>query len=161
MGIPRNPDYNSGEQAGVGYFQRTIHHGRRVSAARGFLRPALARGNIDLRTGARACAVLFDGRRAVGVRYLNAPSAPPREVRARREVLLCAGTVNTARLLQVSGIGPAPLLQSLGVPVVHALSGVGENFRDHYAVRAVVRAKPGTPTVNQASRGVRLGLQVA
>ncbi|MBU6499722.1 MAG: GMC family oxidoreductase N-terminal domain-containing protein [Rhodospirillales bacterium] len=161
LGIPRNPDYNSGDQAGVGYFQRAIHRGRRVSAARAFLKPAMARPNLDVRTTARASAIVFEGRRAVGIRYLNAPGGVPREVRARREVILCAGTVNTARLLQVSGVGPAPLLQSLGVEVVHALAGVGENFRDHYAVRNVVRAKDGVQTLNELSRGPRLGLQVA
>ena len=76
-------------------------------------------------------------------------------------MILSAGTVNTARLLQVSGIGPASLLQELGVPVRHALPGVGENFRDHYAVRIVMRAKPGVTTLNELSRGGRLALQVA
>ncbi len=161
LGIPRNPDYNSGDQAGVGYFQRAILNGRRVSAARAFLKPARARANLDVRTNARASAVLFEGKRAVGVRYVPARAAPPREVRARREVILCSGTVNTARLLQVSGVGPAGLLQTLGVEVVHEMRGVGENFRDHYAVRAVMRAKPGTPTLNELSRGPRLGWQLA
>jgi choline dehydrogenase len=160
-GIPRNPDYNSGDQAGVGYFQRAILRGRRVSAARAFLKPAMARSTVDVRTNARANAVLFEGRRAVGVRYLVAPGAPPRVVRARREVILSSGTVNTARLLQLSGLGPAALLDRLGVPVVQAMAGVGENFRDHYAVRMVMRAKPGTTTLNELSRGPRLGLQIA
>jgi choline dehydrogenase len=161
MGIPRNEDYNSGDQAGVGYFQRAILRGRRVSAARAFLKPASSRANIEVRTDARASAVLFEGRRAVGVRYLRQHGAAPQEVRARREVVLCSGTVNTARLLQVSGVGPAALLGRLGVPVVHELRGVGENFRDHYACRIVMRAKPGVQTLNQLSRGVRLGAEVA
>ncbi len=161
LGIPRNPDYNSGDQAGVGYFQRAILNGRRVSAARAFLRPAQSRPNLEVRTDARASAVLFEGTRAVGVRYLRARGAPPREVRARREVILSAGTVNTARLLQVSGVGPAELLGRLGVPVVRALPGVGANFRDHYASRIVMRARPGVVTLNQLSRGLRLGGQIA
>lgn len=160
LGIPRNPDYNSGDQAGVGYFQRAILNGRRISAARAFLHPALKRPNLELRTNARASAILFEGRRAVGVRYLATRSAPPREVWARREVILSAGTVNTARLLQVSGVGPGWLLQRLGVPVVHELPGVGENFRDHYASRIVMRARPGVPTLNELSRGWRLGAEV-
>jgi choline dehydrogenase len=114
-----------------------------------------------VRTNARASGIVFEGLRAVGVRYIAARNGPATEVRARREVILCSGTVNTARLLQVSGVGPAGLLQNLGVPVVHALAGVGENFRDHYAVRAVVRARPGTPTLNELSRGPRLGVQIA
>jgi choline dehydrogenase len=160
LGIPRAKDYNCGVQAGVGYYQRTIRNGRRVSAARAFLHPAMGRRNLEVRTNARASRILFEGRRAVGIQYLAAPGAPPREVRARREVILSAGTVNTARLLQVSGIGPAELLGSLGVPVVHELP-VGRNFRDHYASRFVMRAKPGVETLNELSRGLRLGLQLA
>lgn len=161
LGIPRARDYNCGQQAGVGYYQRTIHKGRRVSAARAFLHPAMARKNLEVRTNARASRILFEGRRAVGIRYLAARNAPPREVRARREVILSAGTVNTARLLQVSGVGPAELLGRLGVGVVREIRGVGSNFRDHYASRFVMRAKPGVETLNELSRGVRLGAQVA
>lgn len=160
MGIPRNPDYNSGDQAGVGYFQRSILNGRRVSAYRAFLHGALNRPNLSVRTNARACAITLEGKRAVGVRYLTARGATPIEVRARREVILCGGTANTARLLQISGIGPAPLLHRLGVPVLHELAGVGENFRDHYASRFVMRAKPGTTTLNELSKGFELGKQL-
>jgi choline dehydrogenase len=160
-GIPRNPDYNSGDQAGVGYFQRTINKGRRVSAARAYLKPARGRSNLEIRTNARASAILLEGTRAVGVTYLSTRGAPVRTVRARREVVLSAGTVNTARLLQVSGIGPAALLQDIGVPVRHELRGVGENLRDHYAVRLVMRAKPGVATLNELSRGPNLALQIA
>jgi choline dehydrogenase len=160
-GIPRNPDYNSGHQEGVGYFQRTIERGRRVSAYRAYLMPALATGRIDVRTEARAEAILFEGRRAVGVRYRAARGAPARAVRARREVICSAGTVNTARLLQLSGVCAAPLAERLGVPLVHHLPGVGENFRDHYASRIVVRARPGVATLNELSRGVRLLGQIA
>ena len=160
-GIPRNPDYNSGDQAGVGYFQRAILNGRRVSAARGFLKPAMARPNLEVRTNARASTILFQGKRAVGIRYLSVRGGPAREVRARREIILSGGTVNTARLLQVSGVGPQSLLHTLGVPVVHELPGVGENFRDHYAVRVVCRAKPGTVTLNELARGPRLVGQIA
>jgi choline dehydrogenase len=161
LGIPRNPDYNSGDQAGVGYFQRLIRGGVRVSAARAFLHPAMARPNLEVRTDARASRILFDGTRATGVQYLAARGAAPFTVQARREVILSAGTVNTARLLQVSGVGPADLLGGLGVPVVHALPGVGANFRDHYASRIVMRAKRGTTTLNQLSRGMGLAGQVA
>jgi len=161
LGIPRARDYNCGDQAGVGYFQRTIRNGRRVSTAVAFLRPAMGRRNLEVRTDARASRILFEGRRAVGIRYLAARDAPPREVRARREVILTAGTVNTARLLQVSGVGPADLLGTLGVPVLHEIRGVGSNFRDHYASRFVMRAKPGVETLNELSRGLRLGGQIA
>ena len=160
-GIPRNPEYNSGDQAGVGYFQRAIERGFRVSAARAFLAPARSRAGLDVRTNARATGIVFEGKRAVGVRYATERGGPQHEVRARREVILSSGTVNTARLLQISGVGPAGLLGELGVPVVHELAGVGQNFRDHYAVRCVMRAKPGTPTLNELARGRRLVGQVA
>lgn len=161
LGIPRARDYNSGDQAGVGYFQRTIRNGRRISAARAFLHPAMSRKNLEVRTNARASRILFEGKRAVGIRYLSERNGPAKEVRARREVILCSGTVNTARLLQVSGVGPAELLGRLGVPVLHEMRGVGANFRDHYASRFVMRAKPGVETLNELSRGVKLGVQLA
>lgn len=161
LGIPRARDYNSGDQAGVGYFQRTIRNGRRVSAARAFLHPAMRRKNLDVRTNARASRILFEGKRAVGIRYIAERNGPAKEVRARREVILSAGTVNTARLLQVSGVGPADLLGRLGVPVLHEMRGVGANFRDHYASRFVMRAKPGVETLNELARGLKLGMQLA
>jgi choline dehydrogenase len=161
LGIPRAKDYNSGHQAGVGYYQRTIRNGRRISAAVAFLRPAMKRPNLEVRTNARASRILFEGRRAVGIQYVAAPGAPVREIRARREVILSSGTVNTARLLQISGVGPADLLGRLGVPVVHEMRGVGSNFRDHYASRFVMRAKPGVETLNELSRGLKLGAQIA
>lgn len=160
LGIPRNPDYNSGDQAGVGYFQRAILNGKRVSAYRAFLHEALRRPNLSLRTNARASTIILEGKRAVGVRYLTQRGGAPMEVRARREVILSGGTANTARLMQVSGIGPAGLLGDLGVPVLHELPGVGENFRDHYASRFVMRARPGTMTLNELSKGLNLGKQV-
>ena len=162
-GIPRNPDYNSGDQAGVGYFQRTDPSTDAGSARRvAFLRPALrSRRNLEVRTNARASGIVLEGTRATGVRYIHKRGGPETTVHARREVIVSAGTVNTARLLQVSGIGPAGLLGEIGVPVRHALPGVGENFRDHYAVRLVMRAKPGVTTLNELSRGPRLAGQVA
>ena len=160
-GIPRNPDYNSGDQAGVGYFQRAIERGFRVSAARAFLRPAMGRPNLDVRTEARATTIVFEGKRAAGIRYRQNRNGPITEIRARLEVILSSGTVNTARLLQISGIGPTDLLARLGVPVIHELPGVGRNFRDHFATRVVMRARPGTPTLNELSRGTRLLGQIA
>jgi choline dehydrogenase len=161
MGIPRCTDYNSGDrQEGVGYFQRAIHRGWRHSAARVFLHPAKATGRLEIRTDARAAAVLFEGRRAVGVRYVNDRDRTTQHfVRARREVILCCGTANTAKLLQISGIGPAALLGSIGVEVVHELPGVGENFRDHYAPRLVARVRNGA-TINEQARGMGLAGQI-
>ncbi len=161
LGIPRNPDYNGERQEGVGYFQRAIHRGWRRSAARAFLHPARRNGRVSIRTRARAGAIVFEGRRAVGVRYVDdRDRKTERTVRARREVILSSGTVNTAKLLQLSGVGPAALLHSLGVPVIHDLRGVGENFRDHYGVRVVARAR-GVTTVNELASGLGLAGQVA
>jgi choline dehydrogenase len=121
----------------------------------------MSRRNLEVRTNARASGIIFEGKRAIGVRYIAAPGAPTQEVRARREVILSAGTVNTARLLQISGVGPEDLLGRLGVPVVQALRGVGANFRDHYASRFVMRVRPGVETLNELARGMKLGLQIA
>ncbi len=160
-GIPRNPDYNGTIQEGISYSQRTIHNGRRVSAATAFLRPAMKRANLTVLTHAHATALVLEGKRAVGVRYARGgPGGAAREVRARREVILSGGTYNSPQLLQLSGIGPGELLGSLGIPVAHELAGVGENLRDHYAPRFTARVK-NIDTINQRARGWRLGLEVA
>jgi len=156
LGIPRNPDYNGAIQEGVSYAQRTIAGGRRMSAARAFLRPAMKRANLTVITDAHATALALEGKRAVGVRYnKGGRHGIPSEVRARREVILSGGTYNSPQLLQLSGIGPAALLKSLGIPVLHDLPGVGENLRDHYAPRFVARVK-GIETINEEARGLRL-----
>jgi choline dehydrogenase len=156
MGIPRNRDYNGTMQAGVSYVQRIIRNGRRVSAARGYLRPAMKRPNLTVRTHAQATEIVLEGKRAVGVCYRKGGrSGTPMEVRANKEVILCGGTVNSPQLLQVSGVGPATLLQSLGVAVKHELPGVGENLRDHYAPRFVARVK-NAMSINERSKGLRL-----
>jgi choline dehydrogenase len=160
-GIPRNPDYNGAYQDGVGYFQRTIHRGRRMSTSSTFLRAARSRGNLEVRTGAQATSLIFDGKRATGVRYARGGGrAALAEVRARQEVIVCCGAINTPRLLQLSGVGPAALLQQLGIPVRHDLPGVGRNLRDHFSVRLVARVR-NIDTINELSRGLRLGGQVA
>ena len=160
MGIPRNPDYNSGDQAGTGYFQRTIHKGYRYSAAKAFLRPARKRPNVDIRTNAQVAEILFEGTRANGVRYLrDGREGNAVDVRARREVILCAGALNTPKLLQLSGIGPAEVLGDLGIKVRVDLHGVGNNLRDHYGVRMVSTLK-GVKTFNSMARGLPLGLEV-
>jgi len=158
LGIPGNPDYNGASQEGVGYFQRYIDHGRRVSCADAYLYPAIRRGSVALRVRAQAEAVIFEGSRATGVRYTQNGQA--RQVLARREVILCAGTLNSPKLLQLSGVGPGPLLQPFGIPVVKNLPGVGENLRDHYTVRIAARAK-NVRTINELSRGWRLGVEFA
>ena len=160
MGIPRNRDYNGTMQAGVSYVQRIIQNGRRVSAARGYLHPAMSRSNLTVRTHAHATNLILEGKRVVGVRYLKGGrNGTPVEVRANREVILSGGTVNSPQLLQLSGIGPAALLGPLGIAVKHALAGVGENLRDHYAPRFVARVK-NAETINEKSHGLRLAGEV-
>jgi choline dehydrogenase len=155
IGVPHNSDYNGASQEGAGYYQRWIYKGRRHSAASAFLKPAMKRSNLTVRTGAQATKVLLDGTRAVGVEYVVNERGLVRHVRARREVVLTAGAANTPKLLLLSGIGDATLLAEIGVPVRHHLPGVGENLQDHHMVRSVCRVKNAT-TLNQTARGVRL-----
>lgn len=159
LGIPRNPDYNGSTQEGVAYAQRTIHKGRRVSAATAFLRPAMGRRNMHVRTHAHATEIIFEGKRAVGVRYAKGGKGGTLvEIRARKEVILAGGTYNSPQLLQLSGVGSPGLLQSLGIDVRHALVGVGEGLQDHYAPRSVARVK-NIKTVNERARGLNLAME--
>ncbi|MGY2289558.1 GMC family oxidoreductase [Pseudomonas sp. SDO528_S397] len=160
QGHRRNPDYNNGDQAGTGYFQRTIDRGYRVSAYRAFLKPAMKRGNITLTTHACVDQILMNGKRAIGVRYRSQKDGPEFYVMASKEVILCAGAVNTPRLLQISGIGPQALLAQLGVPLVHDAPGVGANLIDHYSARMVMRARPENVTLNELARLPRLAGQL-
>lgn len=160
LGLSRNPDYNGASQEGVGYLQRFIDKGRRSAAGQVFLRPAMKRRNVDVRCEAHVTKLLLAGKRAVGVRYQNGRDGPPREIRARREVILSAGATSSPKLLQISGVGPAALLAKLGIPVTHDLAGVGENFQDHYAARVVARVQ-GVNTVNQYARPPLLWWEVA
>ena len=138
---------------GISYTQRTIFKGRRVSSARAFLRPALKRSNIELRTKSHATKIVFDGKRAVGIQYSRGGQSY--EIRARREIILSGGAVNSPQLLQLSGVGPAALLREIGVPVHHDLLGVGENLRDHFVLRIVARIKT-MDTINQRVKGLPL-----
>lgn len=160
LDIPRNADYNGAAQVGVGYFQRTIHRGWRVSAAGSFLHPATKRGNVTVRTHAHATRLVFEAGRAVGACYAQGGNASDvREVRARREVIVATGALNTPRLLQLSGIGPGALLQRFGIPVVRDLPGVGQHLKDHFSVRVVARTRDVT-TINELSRGPQLLAQI-
>lgn len=161
LGLPRNADYNGADQAGVGYFQRTIANGWRMSTARTFLKPAKGRANLTIRTNAQATRILLNGKRANGVEYvLGRNHDNTRQVLAHREVILCCGAINTPRLLQLSGIGNAELLRAAGIEVRHHLPGVGEHLSDHYSVRMVARVK-NCVTINELSRGPQLALQIA
>lgn len=135
LGLPHVTDFNSGDQEGVGYYQLTTRNGRRCSTAVAYLRPARGRANLRVETGAHAMAVLFDGSRACGVRYRQ--DGQVRTLRARREVILCAGALQSPQLLQLSGVGPAGLLRRFGIGVVRDLPGVGENLQDHLQIRLI------------------------
>jgi len=157
LGLPSHIDYNAESQRGAGYYQRWIYKGRRFSAAKAFLAPARVRAGARLvvQTRAQATRVILDGKRAVGVEYQRAPNSPKQMVVAKREVILSAGAANTPKLLQLSGIGPAAVLAQLGIPLLHPLEGVGENFHDHFMVRSTIRVKDVT-TINSTARGSRL-----
>ncbi len=160
IGIPRNPDYNGATQEGISYVQRTTYRRRRVSTARAFLNPAKSRPNLTVRTSAHATRIILDGKKAVGVEYSKGgPGGQSVQVRANREVILSGGAINSPQLLQLSGIGPDSLLQSLGIEVSHELAGVGENLRDHYAPRFSGRVS-NIDTINERSRGIKLAGEV-
>jgi choline dehydrogenase len=131
-GIPRNDDFNGATQEGTGYYQATTCRGRRCSTATGYLRPAQKRPNLAVEVNTLVTRVLFDGRRAVGVQVGE------REVRAKREVILAGGAFNSPQLLQLSGVGPGPLLQKLGIPLVADQPG-GDGQPDHIDGRRVWR----------------------
>ena len=160
MGYAKNPDYNGASQEGFGYYQVTQQRGRRHSTARAFLNPARGNPNLTVRTRALTHRVLCEGTRAVGVRYGAAGGANGGnvvDVRARREVVLAAGAVQSPQLLELSGIGQPDRLGECGIPVVHELPGVGENYRDHYASSVMCRVR-GSRTLNEATRGARFAL---
>jgi choline dehydrogenase-like flavoprotein len=159
LGIPHNPDYNGAIQEGVSYAQRTISNGRRVSAATAFLHPSRKRNNVHVKTHAHATEIIFEGKRAVGVRYTNGGrGGVPLEVRANKEVILAGGAYNSPQLLQLSGVGSPELLQSFGIQVRHALPGVGEGLQDHYAPRTVARVKD-IKTINELRQGWHLWVE--
>lgn len=131
-GLPANADFNGAAQEGAGLYQITTHNGLRASAASAYLRPALARDNLEVITKAQATRIIFDGQRAIGVDYIRA--GLPDRVRARREVILAAGAVNSPQLLQLSGIGDPGLLKRHGIDIVHAAPAVGANLQDHLCI---------------------------
>lgn len=125
-GLPFNPDFNGAKQEGVGFYQTTTNGGRRWSAAQAFLRKAEGRRNLTVRTNTRVARVVLDGKAATGVELEDGTL-----IKCRKEVVLCAGALETPRLLQLSGIGNAAELKGHGIDVVADLPGVGENYQDH------------------------------
>jgi choline dehydrogenase len=156
VGFPFSTDLNGRIQEGVGYSQMTRKGRFRGSTAQTFLAEARKHENLRIETDALATRLLFDGRRCVGVAFRQ--RGMDREARAAREVILCGGSINSPHLLQISGIGRAEHLQSIGVNVVHDLPGVGANLQDHYVARISHRARNAI-SINQLARGVRLAAE--
>ncbi len=128
-GYPRSQDVNGFQQEGFGRMDMTVDAGRRCSAARAYLHPAMGRPNLKVLTHALATRIVFEGRRARGLEYRRGEAV--HRVRAAAELILCGGPINSPQLLKLSGVGPAAELRALGIEVVHELPGVGENLQDH------------------------------
>jgi choline dehydrogenase len=158
IGITHNPDYNGATQDGIAMSQASISGGRRMSTARCYLDPIrTTRKNLHVETGALAEALVLEAKRCVGVRYSVGDSM--REARASREVVMCAGSINSPQLLELSGIGQAERLRDLGIEVRHELPGVGENLRDHFAPRTRWAIGAKRITFNDRGRGLGLAWQ--
>jgi choline dehydrogenase-like flavoprotein len=146
MGVPATPDFNTGDNTGVGYFHVNQKRGFRWSSARGFLKPVLKRPNLRLETGVLVERVLFEGTRAVGVRFRQ--NGHTIEVKAKGEVILCAGSIGSTQILQLSGVGPSEWLQKHGIETVLDKPGVGRNLQDHLQQRAIFKVH-GVRTLNE------------
>jgi choline dehydrogenase len=167
-GIPHSEDFNRGDNEGVGYFQVNQKNGWRWNTAKAFLRPTCyGRPNFELWTHAHVTRLLFETRpdgtqRCTGAQVWTGRTL--QTVHASRETLLCAGSIGSPQILQLSGIGPAPLLHELGIDVVHELAGVGENLQDHLQIRAVYKVD-GVTTLNTLANSwwgkLRIGLEYA
>ncbi len=159
MGIPYNPDFNGPVQQGTGFYQTTTRNNRRCSTATGYLRPALARSNLTLITGAQVRRVVFEGRRAVGVDC--AIGGAPQTLRAESEVIITAGAIGSPKLMLLSGVGPAAQLSLHGIAVLHDLPGVGQNLTDHFGVDMVaeLQGQHSLDKYNKPHWAVWAGLQ--
>ncbi|WP_395712220.1 GMC family oxidoreductase [Reyranella sp.] len=154
IGLPFNPDLNGATQDGIGMSQVTIAKGRRQSTAFCYLDPARGRSNLVIEKGALAEMLILEGRRCTGVRYTV--GGVKREARAAREVIVSSGSINSPKLLELSGIGQGELLRAHGITPVHELKGVGENLRDHYSPRVKFAITERNATFNDNARGWRL-----
>jgi choline dehydrogenase len=144
-GVPATDDFNGGDNTGAGYFRMTVRRGRRMSTGHAYLRPAMARPNLKVLSGAQALGLELQGLRATGVHVMV--QGLRQLVRARHEVILCAGAIQSPQLLMLSGLGPAQALQPHGLRVALDLPGVGQNLQDHLQVRPSFRCQ-GVETLN-------------
>lgn len=153
-GAPASTDLNGTTREGISRVRLNAHKGLRVSAAVAYLHPAMRRANLDVVTNALVARVLFEGKRAVGVEYYRGNERCV--VRARREVILAGGAINSPQLLELSGIGAGARLNELGIATLADSPRVGENLQDHYATMVRARLKTGTKSMNELSRGLPL-----
>jgi choline dehydrogenase len=148
LGLPFSPDINAPDGEGVGIYQINTRKGRRASTANEYLRPALRRGGVTLRTRSQATRILFDGKRAVGIEYRQGKAL--KQAMATGEVILSGGSINSPQLLNLSGIGDARHLREFGIEVLHDAPAVGQNMQDHLAVSYFY--KTSVPTLNDELR---------
>jgi choline dehydrogenase len=154
VGLPLNPDYSAETQYGVAMAQINVWKGLRQSTATQYLRPARNRPNLSIITGAQVTSLILEGRRCVGVRYRC--DGEDRELRAAKEVILCAGSIGSPQLLELSGIGNPEVLRRHGIAVVQALPGVGENLRDHFGPSMQWKFNRKGLSLSDRGRGWRL-----
>jgi choline dehydrogenase len=159
IGLDFNPDFNGATQEGTGIYQLTTRNGRRLSAARAFLDPVKRRSNLHIETHSLVTKILMQGTRATGVMFEK--NGITQTALAGREVIIAGGAINAPQLLQISGIGPAPLLRDHGIAVVSANAAVGQNLEDHVGINYTYRMK--VPTLNDTLRPwwgkLQVGLQ--
>ncbi len=162
MGVPKTPDFNTGDNTGVGYFHVNQKRGVRWSAARGFLKPVLARPNLRLETGVLVEKLLFEGNRVVGVRFRQ--NGDTWEARTKGEVVLSAGSIGSTQILKLSGVGDQNELAQHGIAPVADLPGVGGNLQDHLQQRAIYKVQ-GVKTLNETYHNLfaraQMGLEYA
>lgn len=160
VGIPYNKDFNGPTQEGVGYFQFNTRKGRRCSAADAYIKPIVNRHNLSIEVNALCTRIAFDEGRAVGVRYKQGEHV--RDARARCEVVLSAGAINSPQLLELSGVGDPAVLKEHGISTTHVLPGVGRNLQDHLQARLIYKCTRSITTnddLKSIFRKMRMGLR--
>lgn len=153
VGLPHNPDFNGESQEGIGLAQVTMKNGVRSSVATAYLKPVLSRNNLHIETNAHVHRIVFEGKRASGLRYAH--NGKIVDVSAGKCVILSAGTYGSPQLLEMSGVGDAARVRNLGIDVVHELPGVGEGMQDHQVFRLRWRLKNAPGTFNERTKGMR------
>ena len=163
LGVPTTDDFNGLNQEGVGYYQLTTRNGWRCSTAKAYLKPARNRKNLEVRVNAQAHRIIFEGKKAVGITYSN-PADPnaTQTVRARREILLSAGALQSPQLLELSGVGNKHHIEKHGIAMAHESLGVGENLQDHLQIRLIYEANKPISTndkLNSILGRAQIGLE--